>query len=60
MNWGGHAPPADKYNVSHLFTSLNETMDRLVDKVDTRFDGFRDDMEDVRDRLRPPSMVPSP
>jgi len=26
-------------------------MDRLVDKVDTRFDGFRDDMKDVRDRL---------
>lgn len=38
-------------NVSHLFTSLNEKIDRLVDKVDTRFDGFRDDMKDVRDRL---------
>ncbi len=38
-------------NVSHLFTSLNEKIDRLVDKVDTRFDGFRDNMNDVWDRL---------
>lgn len=37
--------------VTRLFQTLNEKMDRLVDKVDTRFDGFRDDMKDVRDRL---------
>lgn len=37
--------------VDRLFTTLNDKMDRLVDKVDTRFDGFRDDMKDVRDRL---------
>ena len=37
--------------VDRLFTTINEKMDRLVDKVDTRFDGFRDDMKDVRDRL---------
>lgn len=37
--------------VDRLFAILNEKMDRLVDKVDTRFDGFRDDMKDVRDRL---------
>lgn len=37
--------------VTRLFQTLNEKMDRLVDKVDTRFDGFRDDMRDVRDRL---------
>ena len=37
--------------VDRLFVILNEKMDRLVDKVDTRFDGFRDDMKDVRDRL---------
>jgi hypothetical protein len=37
--------------VSSLFVTLNEKMDRLVDKVDQRFDGFRDDMKDVRDRL---------
>jgi len=38
-------------SISSLFVTLNEKMDRLVDKVDTRFDGFRDDMKDVRDRL---------
>lgn len=38
-------------SVDRLFAILNEKMDRLVDKVDTRFDGFRDDMKDVRDRL---------
>ena len=38
-------------DVGRLFTALNDKMDRLVDKVDTRFDGFRDDMKDVRDRL---------
>lgn len=41
--------PVDQ--VSSLFVTLNEKMDRLVDKVDQRFDGFRDDMKDVRDRL---------
>lgn len=39
------------HTVDQLFVILNEKMDRLVDKVDTRFDGFRDDMKDVRDRL---------
>lgn len=38
-------------SVDRLFAILNEKMDRLVDKMDTRFDGFRDDMKDVRDRL---------
>lgn len=38
-------------SVGRLFTTLNDKMDRLVDKFDTRFDGFRDDMKDVRDRL---------
>lgn len=42
-------PNAD--SVASLFVTLNEKMDRLVDKVDQRFDGFRDDMKDVRDRL---------
>jgi len=37
--------------VDRLFAILNEKMDRLVDKVDTRFDSFRDDIKDVRDRL---------
>lgn len=37
--------------VAGLFTTLNDKMDRLVDKVDTRFDTFREDMKDVRDRL---------
>lgn len=37
--------------VTTLFTSLTQKIDRLVDKVDQRFDGFRDDMKDVRDRL---------
>jgi hypothetical protein len=43
----------DRYRdaVERLFTTLNDKMDRLVDKVDTRFDIFRDDMKDVRDRL---------
>lgn len=39
------------HSVDQLFVILNEKMDRLVDKVDTRFDGFRDDLTDVRDRL---------
>lgn len=45
--------PEDRFRdaVDRLFTTLNDKMDRLVDKVDTRFDGFRDDMKDVRDRL---------
>lgn len=37
--------------VARFFQTLNEKMDRLTDKVDTRFDVFRDDMKDVRDRL---------
>lgn len=37
--------------VARFFSTLNDKIDRLVDKVDTRFDGFRDDMKDVRDRL---------
>lgn len=37
--------------VDRLFTTINEKMDRLVDKVDTRFDSFRDDLKDVRERL---------
>lgn len=37
--------------ISILFNALAEKMDRLTDKVDARFDGFRDDMKDVRDRL---------
>lgn len=37
--------------MDRLFAILNEKMDRLVDKVDTRFDSFRDDLTDVRDRL---------
>lgn len=41
----------DVDNVAAFFSSLNDKIDRLVDKVDTRFDGFRDDMKDVRDRL---------
>lgn len=44
-------PSAGADSISSLFVTLNEKMDRLVDKVDTRFDGFRDDMKDVRDRL---------
>lgn len=45
--------PEDRFRdtVERLFTSLNDKMDRLVDKVDTRFDSFRDDLTDVRDRL---------
>ena len=45
--------PEDRFRdaVDRLFTTLNDKMDRLVDKVDTRFDGFREDMKDVRDRL---------
>lgn len=38
-------------SISSLFVTLNEKMDRLVDKLDTRFDTFRADMNDVRDRL---------
>lgn len=45
------APDALRDAVDRLFVTLNEKMDRLVDKVDTRFDSFRDDMKDVRDRL---------
>lgn len=37
--------------ISILFGALTEKIDRLVDKVDQRFDGFREDMKDVRDRL---------
>ncbi|MFN3836833.1 MAG: hypothetical protein ACK4MI_03880 [Brevundimonas sp.] len=37
--------------MARFFSTLNDKIDRLVDKVDTRFDGFRDDMKDVRDRL---------
>lgn len=37
--------------VARFFTTLNDKIDRLVDKVDQRFDDFRDDMKDVRDRL---------
>lgn len=45
--------PEDRFRdaVDRLFTTLNDKMDRLVDKVDTRFDSFREDMKDVRDRL---------
>lgn len=38
-------------SVARLFGTLHDKMDRLVDKIDTRFDTFRDDMTDVRDRL---------
>lgn len=41
----------DVDTVTRLFTTLNQKIDRLVDKVDQRFDGFHEDMKDVRDRL---------
>ena len=37
--------------VAMLFQTLHDKMDRLTDKVDARFDGFHEDMKDVRDRL---------
>ena len=41
----------DVDSITRLFETLNGKIDRLVDKVDARFDGFHEDMKDVRDRL---------
>jgi hypothetical protein len=43
--------PSEMDAVTRLFTTLTQKMDRLTEKVDDRFDGFRDDLKDVRDRL---------
>lgn len=45
--------PQEQYHatIEKLFLTLTEKMDRLVEKVDDRFDSFRQDMTDVRDRL---------